>query len=222
MKHIKSMKNVTATSSSTSHLTVTLINRLTAHTISKVKVLAVGFFLVSVAAQNALSQYVPLPSRDDYIFELRKKYPHLLRTWDTIVPDKYKRIDWIGNLNGTTGIVYVTYLSGQPFFIGYVCQPHNCGGNSVYFLIGVNSPEAYGMLDSSSLNVGAYFGSPPNDAKRIMQYFAAGIDVKQNDPFLKRISEALNKQPSAPNTGQNSLPPTQGTSKACERFPNLC
>ena len=105
----------------------------------------------------------------DYIFDILKRRPAMLKSWRWIVPQKYAGQAWIKSLEGTSGPVDRVIVGGKPFVLGSACWPHNCGGNFVAFLIAADGSEAYGMLRSSDLRAqDEAFGSPDETKRRML------------------------------------------------------
>ena len=129
---------------------------------------AIGFLITTNSGCCAfdLSQ-----EEKQYIFYLSKRYPQLLPSWRRIVPDRYKHYRWIYDLDGTAGLTKLIILHGKPFFVGYVCMPHNCYGNNVVYLLSIDGTESYGTLQSDYLSANnMLFGSPRADMVRVLNY----------------------------------------------------
>jgi inhibitor of lysozyme (Ivy) len=118
----------------------------------------------------------PLPTNEDYIFTIIKKRPAILKRWSGIVPPRYADDRWIKYLDGTTGPVDRVIVTGKRFVLGYVCWPHNCGGNSVAFLLAADGSDAYGMLRSADLNAtDEIFGSPDENKRKMLAAYLSRI-----------------------------------------------
>lgn len=125
--------------------------------------------LVLVAA---LAGAGPAAAASDYIFDIAKRDPGVIRIWSAIVPPAYGRHAWIKKLEGTTFPVESAQVGGKAFYLGAVCKPHDCGGNSVVFLIATDDSRAYGLLSSQTLSVAeAPFGKPDPEALAIMRKY---------------------------------------------------
>lgn len=57
---------------------------------------------------------------------------------------------WVNTFTKTQNAVAtpVTTVSvaGQPYTLGWICEPHNCGGNEVYALFAPGARQAWGLL----------------------------------------------------------------------------
>jgi Inhibitor of vertebrate lysozyme (Ivy) len=106
---------------------------------------------------------------EDYAFDLKKKNPGALAAWMKIVPTSYRKSDSIDRLDGTTTPMDQVTMQGKVFYYGSVCQPHDCAGNNVAFLIAEDGSAAYGMLSSNNFGVKArIFGAPDAEARQLL------------------------------------------------------
>ncbi|MBS1956085.1 MAG: hypothetical protein JST89_18015 [Cyanobacteria bacterium SZAS-4] len=108
---------------------------------------------------------------ENYPFEIKKANRAALRTYQKIVPATYMAMPWIYTLEGTSPPMSITKFKGKDFYYGSVCMPHNCGGNTVIFLIAKDASSAYGLLCSDSLTKGkeVEFGAHDDAAKKLME-----------------------------------------------------
>jgi hypothetical protein len=109
-------------------------------------------------------------SAQDYIFDAVKSNPSLLKAWHKIVPKYLKSNDWIYNFGGVSNPVDIVTVHGKRFYLGWVCQPHDCSGNSATFLIAVDGSEAQGAV--SSVNLGykmKWLGAPDQEQRQLLQ-----------------------------------------------------
>jgi hypothetical protein len=126
-----------------------------------------SFVLVALTLPTE-AQSVFASGTENYIFTIVKKQPVILKRWSWIVPPRYANIPWIKYLDGTTGPVDRVSIAGRQFLLGSVCWPHNCGGNSVAFLIAADGSDAYGMLRSTALHSENEIFGTPNETMRKM------------------------------------------------------
>lgn len=97
----------------------------------------------------------------DYIFDIKQRNPAIIRPWVQIVPPVFANHPWIRTLDGTTGPSSTVNVDNGRFYIGSVCWPHNCGGNTVVYLLALDGSRAYGLLRSETLGINdLYFGAP--------------------------------------------------------------
>lgn len=95
-----------------------------------------------------------------YIIDLIAKEPALLRAWQGAVPSELERIDWLFQMQAVTTPVETLELDGQRYYLGWMCQPHDCGDNIAYFIIEQRGLAAAGFLSSYNEAVaGRFFGS---------------------------------------------------------------
>ena len=105
----------------------------------------------------------------DYIFDLLGKTPKLLKTWQNIVPSEFKRQRWIYHLDGTTTPIDIVEYQGKQFYRGWICIRHNCGGNELTFLISKDGKTAYGLINSTKLEINDRFlGDPDLEGKKYL------------------------------------------------------
>lgn len=108
---------------------------------------------------------------ETYPFEIKKANRPALRAYQKIVPGTYMAMPWIYTLEGTSPPMTVTKFKGKDFYSGSVCMPHNCGGNTLVFLIAKDASNAYGLLCSDNLTKGkeVEFGVHDDAAKKLME-----------------------------------------------------
>jgi len=94
----------------------------------------------------------PALAKDDgpYLFDLMKQ-PHYLMAWkgmlvgETVPP-------WVKtfttSLNGTSAPSTTVSVGGELYLLGWVCKPHDCGGNELYALFAPGARQAWGLLIS--------------------------------------------------------------------------
>ena len=106
----------------------------------------------------------------EYIFDATKSNPTLLKAWHKIVPKDLRAHDWIFNFGGVSNPVDIVTVHRKRFYLGWVCQPHDCSGNSTTFLIAVDGSEAQGAV--SSVNLGykmKWLGAPDQEQRQLLQ-----------------------------------------------------
>lgn len=106
----------------------------------------------------------------EYIFDVAKSNSKLMKAWHKILPKNLKSNDWIANFGGPSNPVDVVTVHGKQFYLGWVCQPHDCMGNSATFLIAVDGSEAQGAV--SSINLGMkmkWLGAPDLEHRQLLQ-----------------------------------------------------
>jgi hypothetical protein len=86
-----------------------------------------------------------------YLFDLMKQ-PHYLMAWkgmlvgETVPP-------WVKTFtktfNGTSAPATTISVGGEPYLLGWVCKPHDCGDNQLYVLFAPGARQAWGLLISA-------------------------------------------------------------------------
>lgn len=107
----------------------------------------------------------------NYAFNLGKNNPKALALFQTIVPVKFRGQAWINRLDGTGDEMRTVQLRGQPYLLGWVCKPHDCGNNQLAFLIALDLSHAAAELIMQDGTSGKplWLGAPPADEKVILQ-----------------------------------------------------
>jgi Inhibitor of vertebrate lysozyme (Ivy) len=83
--------------------------------------------------------------------------------WRKIVPPKYARTSWVYDLMGPGSETKIMTENGQQFAVGSVCKPHDCGNNTVAFLLEPTGSRAAGgilLLNGDKKLLETYFGGP--------------------------------------------------------------
>ena len=125
---------------------------------------AVGLVVLGILGGIALAD-------DEYPGDLRKKHPAAYKAYSKVVPRRYRKVTWIYRLQGTAGPVSQADVGGKTFYLGMVCQPHDCGDNEVAYLIAADGSAAYGLLHSSNYAKpgDVTFGTPDEPARKLLE-----------------------------------------------------
>lgn len=103
--------------------------------------------LVLLGAAPAMAQAPEGP----YLPDLMEKQPAYLKAWKAMVAGE-KLPGWVNTFTKTQGAVATPVktipVAGQPYTLGWICEPHNCGGNEVYALFAPDAHQAWGLLIS--------------------------------------------------------------------------
>lgn len=108
------------------------------------RILLALFFLgpVPAMAQDPDGPYLP---------DLMKAEPAYLAAWKAMVAGETLPT-WVDKFTKTQGAVAAPVTSipvaGQTYTLGWICEPHNCGGNEVYALFAPDARQAWGLLIS--------------------------------------------------------------------------
>lgn len=89
---------------------------------------------------------------DDYAFDLPRLAPKAMAAWRAVTPAAYRKIAWIARLEGTAMPMRRVVLDGRATFVGSVCKPHDCGGNSVAFALAADGSSAAGMVEAVAVS----------------------------------------------------------------------
>ncbi len=84
-----------------------------------------------------------------YLYDLLKQKPYHA-AWDAMLKGEKKVDKWIVTFgktyDGVTDKVKTVTVDGQSDMLGWVCKPHDCGGNQLYVLFAPGGSSAFGML----------------------------------------------------------------------------
>jgi len=103
--------------------------------------------------------------------DLWRQRPATFAAWKHVVPKTYRHQQWIVRLFGVTAAsVDTVTIQGKRFYYGQVCKAHDCGGNTVTYLIARDGTAAFGLLCSQSLHVRhQFFGKPDDETRRYLR-----------------------------------------------------
>ncbi|BAQ18739.1 Ivy family c-type lysozyme inhibitor [Methyloceanibacter caenitepidi] len=100
---------------------------------------------VLLGAAPAMAQAPEEP----YLPDLMEQQPAYLEAWKAMVAGE-KLPAWVNTFTKTQGAVAAPVktipVAGQPYTLGWICEPHNCGGNEVYALFAPDARQAWGLL----------------------------------------------------------------------------
>ena len=118
------------------------------------RVLLALFFL---SAAPAMAQAPEGP----YLPDLMTDKPAYLAAWKAMVAGE-KLPKWVNTFTKTQGAVAAPVttvpVAGQPYTLGWICKPHDCGGNEVYALFAPEARQAWGLLISDGKR--SWLGKP--------------------------------------------------------------
>jgi hypothetical protein len=102
---------------------------------------------VLLGAAPALAQAPEEP----YLPDLMEQQPAYLTAWKKMVAGE-ELPAWVNTFTKTQGAVAAPVktipVAGQPYTLGWICKPHDCGGNEVYALSAPEARQAWGLLIS--------------------------------------------------------------------------
>ncbi len=102
-----------------------------------------------------------------YLFDLLKQKPYHA-AWEAMLKGEKKVDPWIvtfgRTFDGVTDRVKPLVVDGQSATLGWVCKPHDCGGNQLYVLFAPGATAAWAMLVKDSGGP-RWFGKPGDAVK---------------------------------------------------------
>ena len=112
----------------------------------------------------------PTPgSAQTYIFDLLQSEPVILKAWTRIIPKDLRRQKWISRFEGPSTPLDTVRVGRKTFYLGWVCIPHDCGGNGTAFLIATDGSEAHGAVSSTTLGIRLrYLGAPDAEQRELL------------------------------------------------------
>ena len=88
---------------------------------------------------------------EPYLPDLMEQQPAYLTAWKKMVAGE-ELPAWVNTFTKTQGAVAAPVktipVAGQPYTLGWICKPHDCGGNEVYALSAPEARQAWGLLIS--------------------------------------------------------------------------
>ena len=100
------------------------------------------------------------------LYDLLKQKPYRA-AWDAMLKGEKKVDRWIVTFSktgdGVVDKVKTVAVDGQNDTLGWVCKPHDCGGNQLYVLFAPDASAAWGML-STGKNI-RWLGAPSDAVK---------------------------------------------------------
>jgi hypothetical protein len=108
----------------------------------------------------------PSLADEPYLYDLLKQKPYHA-AWDAMLKGEKKVDRWIltfgKTYDGVTDKVKTVAVDGQNDALGWVCKPHDCGGNQLYVLFAPDAKEAWGMLVTDKAT--RWLGAPSDSVK---------------------------------------------------------
>lgn len=112
------------------------------------------FAFLLAGAAPAFAQDAP------YLPDLMKQ-PAYLAAWKTMTAGE-RLPAWVNSFTKTQNAVATPVktipVAGQPYTLGWICKPHDCGGNEVYALFSPDARQAWGLLISGDQR--SWLGNP--------------------------------------------------------------
>jgi len=106
------------------------------------------------------------PADQPYLFDLLKQKPYQT-AWEAMFKGEKKVDAWIVTFgktyDGVTDRIKTLAVDGQSDTLGWVCKPHDCGGNQLYVLFAPGASAAWGMLVTDK--AARWFGTPSDSVK---------------------------------------------------------
>ena len=103
---------------------------------------------------------------EPYLYDLLKQKPYHA-AWDAMLKGEKKVDRWIltfgKTYDGVTDKVKTVAVDGQNDALGWVCKPHDCGGNQLYVLFAPDAKEAWCMLVTDKVT--RWLGAPSVSVK---------------------------------------------------------
>ncbi|SDQ80198.1 Ivy family c-type lysozyme inhibitor [Brevundimonas sp. 374] len=127
------------------------------------------------SAPPALQPRPTLVSARGYTFNVPTNYPAAYSLWrqqTASLPIQGR--PWVRSLSGTAAEVRNVRVNGDEYLYGWVCEPHNCGGNEAALLLTRDQGRVIGLvrLTNERREINDYqVGTPTGPETRCLQFF---------------------------------------------------
>ena len=82
-----------------------------------------------------------------YTYDIPELLPQAHQRWQQAVQAAgVAAPPWVVSLKGTAAPLRRVTLGGQPMVTGWICQPHDCGGNELVLLFSEDQARIFGLL----------------------------------------------------------------------------
>src|SRR5204863_3243599 len=107
---------------------------------------------------------------DLYLFDLLKLKPYHA-AWDAMLKGEKQVAPWViafgKTYDGVSDPLRNVTVDGDPNIVGWVCKPHDCGGNELYVLFAPDARQAWGMLTTDG-GAPRWLGKPGDTEKGVL------------------------------------------------------
>lgn len=122
--------------------------------------------LLSLLAIFLLCPTPAAAQEEPYLPDLMEQ-PAYLAAWKAMVAGE-ELPAWVNTFtktqNAVAAPVKTISVAGQPYTLGWICEPHNCGGNEVYALFAPEARQAWGLVISDG-SKRQWLGKPDDAVK---------------------------------------------------------
>lgn len=88
-----------------------------------------------------------LASPRGHTFNIPDYYPEGYKRWRAATAHiAVRERPWVRSLQGTASDVRQVNIAAEQYLIGWVCEPHNCGGNEAVVLISRDQKRSFGYV----------------------------------------------------------------------------
>lgn len=110
-----------------------------------------------------------------YTFDIPRNYPSAYSLWRRQTASlSLEDRPWVRSLGGTAGPVRGVRVNGNEYLYGWVCEPHNCGGNEVALLLTRDQRRVVGLVRLTNENGetnDVEVGTPTAPEARCLRFF---------------------------------------------------
>jgi hypothetical protein len=132
-------------------------------------VAAVLAALAPVAAGGTANWAAVWADKHNTPYDALKQDAAARAAWQAATPRKYARTAWVHDFMGPSSPTQLMTENGQAIAVGSVCKPHDCGNNTVAFVVAPGGAHAAGailLMDGDRKLSETYFGnSTPQERK---------------------------------------------------------
>ena len=112
---------------------------------------------------------------DAYTYDVPKLYPAAFALWGRQIRDlPLDNRPWARTLTGPAAPLKKVSVGGAEFILGWVCQPHNCGGNEAVLMISPDQTRVLGLVRLTESDQGAVdhpVGAPGALEARCLKFY---------------------------------------------------
>lgn len=101
----------------------------------------------STSTNGSPEPQLQLASPRGHTFNIPDYYPEGYKRWRAATAHiPVSERPWVRSLQGTASDVRQVNIAAEQYLIGWVCEPHNCGGNEAVVLISRDQKRSFGYV----------------------------------------------------------------------------
>jgi len=122
--------------------------RVTVRAVEQTPSIAIANTALGSASTNESPEpQIQLASPRGHTFNIPDYYPEGYKLWRAATAHiPVSERPWVRSLQGTASDVRQVNIAAEQYLIGWVCEPHNCGGNEAVVLISRDQKRSFGYV----------------------------------------------------------------------------